>query len=433
MLDKKNTKKKYTQLIEAIEEHDFGKFVSLLQENICLKTFCYKTYCDNALSVAADEAFEIKSLKYVKTLLDYGADVNEAVDLCAKGELCNTVLNHIAGNDYIKLTRLLLSYGADVNIPDEENTTPLFEAMRSNDFKTAKLFIEFGAYATINKNSVGVPCFCTVLGSCSTDSAKAKLLIENGADTSVKDIDDMIALEIMERRKLTIENHEEYLTLKSLLNPNNPPYLKLGESEEDKYIIYENRKTEDDIYEIHLLTDKQKHPDKKYLYADNKIDAFVYWCYTKSLLNDPAMEAIGKYVSLVGADRYTHLSNLVKDLTGGKLTVDYFNEAGKAFATHYLTVTHWWYNLHTDFNRLYQEEGIKLPRAIQSQEEFDTLMKLLDIRYEQYQSGQHFNANQNKAEIEALIEGKEPPKREVDLSALPGDDTNEILPEDFMK
>ena len=433
MLDKKNTKKKYTQLIEAIEEHDFKKFISLLQEGICLKTFCYETYCDNALIVAADEAFEIKSLKYVKTLLDYGADVNEAVDLCAKGELCNTVLNHIAGNDYIELTRLLLSYGADVNILDEENSTPLFEAMRSNDFKAAKLFIEFGAYATINKNSVGVPCFCTILGSCSTDSAKAMLLIENGADTSVKDIDDMIALEIMERHKATIKNHEDYLTLKSLLNPNNPPYLKLGETEASRYIIYENRKTEDNTYEMYLLADKQKHPDKKYLYADNKIDAFVYWCSTKSLLNDPTMKALKKYVSFVGADTYTHLSNLVKDLTGGQLTTEYFNEAGKAFATHYLTVTHWWYNLHTDFNRLYQDEDVKLPRAIKSQEEFDTLMKLLDIRYEQYQSGKHFNANQNKAELQALIEGRELPKREVDLSALLGNDEKDTLPEDFMK
>ena len=130
----------------------------------------------------------------------------------------------------------------------------------------------------------------------------------------------------------------------------------------------------------------------------------------------------------------------LKSTLGDILTTEYFTEEGKNFATAYLTVTHWWYNLHTDFNRLYQDDGIKLPRAIKSQEEFNTLMKLLDIRHKQFKSGKDFNSNQNKAELQALIEGREPPKRVVDLSFLEEDvetdntpsNTN-ILPEDFMK
>ena len=45
-------------------------------------------------------------------------------------------------------------------------------------------------------------------------------------------------------------------------------------------------------------------------------------------------------------------------------------------------------------------------------------MKLLDIRHTQFKSGKDFNSNQNKEELEALMEGKVSPKRVVDLSFL---------------
>jgi hypothetical protein len=151
------------------------------------------------------------------------------------------------------------------------------------------------------------------------------------------------------------------------------------------------------------------------------------------------MELIEKYLSMFDATQYKNLSKLIKEVMADTLTTEYFTKAGKDFATSYLTVTHWWYNLHTDFNRLYQDEEIKLPRGIQSQEEFDTLMKLLDIRYAQFKSGKDFNSNQNKEELKALIEGREAPKRIVDLSFLEEslshqiDKSSAILPEDFLR
>ena len=382
-----------------------------------------------------DQTLHDKNIRRLKELIDSDLsiiDVNEE-------EYQDDVLSKtIRQTQSLEIVKLLLEYGADPAFVNSDGRAALSEAIAINRKDIAALLLEFSANANMSTPHPYTLFFIQDQALVHADIDMIELLLDYGADVFVQlNLDELIddAKDLSEYIWLNENdlNNMEYLRknrhqIEKLLYAKLQPFLKLNGH---RYIIYENKETDEDVF-IHLFTDKQKHPDKKYLYADNKIDAFVYWCYTKSLLNDPAMEAIGKYVSLVGADRYTHLSNLVKDLTGGKLTVDYFNEAGKDFATHYLTVTHWWYNLHTDFNRLYQEEGIKLPRAIQSQEEFDTLMKLLDIRYEQYQSGKHFNANQNKAELEALIEDKEPPKREVDLSALLGENTNEILPEDFM-
>jgi len=328
-------------------------------------------------------------------------------------------------------------------------------------------------------------CFALVQAASQNKKNLMKLLLDYGADTSIEDYDASTAIELLEINKLfdtpkklyegfktllrdkslkelmsrdseeerKMEesfilddsnyhrlSQEDYQALKILLNPNNSPYLKLGESEEDKYIIYENKKTDDENYEIYLLTDKQKHKDKKYLYADNKSDVFVYWCYKHELLIDPVMKLIEKYLSRFDTLEYKNFSNLIKEVMAGRLTTDYFSKEGKNFATAYLTVTHWWYNLHTDFNRLYQDDNTRLPRAIKSQEEFDTLMKLLDIRHTQFKSGKDFNSNQSKEELEALIEGREPPKRVVDLSFLEEEgkkdmssNDSDTIPDDFMK
>jgi len=271
-------------------------------------------------------------------------------------------------------------------------------------------------------------CNCNMLTSLIIHYYKVdriQLLLDYGADPAIPDEDGDSMLSNLSSYKEKYSS-EDYTKLEKLLNPNNPPYLKLGESEEDKYIIYENKFFEDMMRGVvpytnvkpYLLTNKQKHKDKKYLYADNKSDAFVYWCYKHELLIDPIMKLIEKYLSGFDTLEYKNFSKLIKEVMEGRLTTDYFSKEGKEFATAYLTVTHWWYNLHTDFNRLYQDDNIRLPRAIKSQEEFNTLMKLLDIRHTQFKSGKDFNSNQNKEELEALIEGREPPKRVVNLSFL---------------
>ena len=216
-------------LVEAIEEHDFKSFMTLLKKGVNLDTqYDEDGIYFNSLEVAVYESFEIKSLDYVKVLLEYGADIH-------------IVLSMVAMNSHIEIAQLLLKYGADVNLLDKEITTVLFYAMNQGFFEEAKLFLNAGAYATINKNNVGIPCLCTVLGNCSLDITKVRFLLDHGANAAIRDIDNMLALEIMETNKDKVSSKKDYQELQTLLNPNNPPYLKLGENEEDKYIIYENK------------------------------------------------------------------------------------------------------------------------------------------------------------------------------------------------
>ena len=348
--------------------------------------------------------------------------------------------------------KILLYAGADPNILSKEmfrghpiyiaTCSPIEKRNTNNPnlkygLDIIKVLLEHSAYASVNKCEVNFGCLSLVLASNSLNMPLINLLLDNGADPASREKDNWRAIDYLHLLK-----HKEdfdYTAAEDLLNPYSPPYLNLGTSTADKYIIYENTNI-NAIATPYLLTDKQKHPTKKYLYADNKIDAFVYWCYTKGLLIDSLSPVIKTYIEKHDMSQYKNMNLFLKSTLEDTLTTDYFNEAGKEFAIAYLTVTHWWYNLHTDFNRLYQEDGIKLPCAIQSQEEFDTLMKLLDIRYEQFKSGKDFNSNQNKAELEALIEGREAPKRVVDLSFLEEDietptsqQSDNILPEDFMK
>ena len=323
---------------------------------------------------------------------------------------------------------------SEINIRDKIN------------YKLSKIFLEYGSVSFLNqKNGM---CNCSALEATISSGKHYKhisLLLDYGADPAIPDEygDSMLNALLTNKEKYT---SEDYAKVEKLLNPNNPPYLKLGDSKDDKYIIYENRQFEALSRGIvpytdvtpYVFSDKKKHKNKKYLYADNKIDTFIYWCYTNNLLAESVIPRVKLYEEKLGQINYKNINSFITNIIGDKVTTEYFNEEGKAFATSYLTVTHWWYNLHTDFNRLYQDENIKLPRAIKSQEEFDTLMKLLDIRHEQFKSKKDFNSNQNKEELEALIEGKAPPKRVVDLSWLEEETNdieadNNIIPDDFFK
>jgi len=414
------------KLLHVIENSEIDKLKILLQENININDLLENGISPLGYSIDVLERGGKPELIHI--LLKYGANPNNDNELIAA--IANGCENDFL---YISIIRLLLLYGADPNLYDKEEHTIPIKFADDNVLNSISILLSFGATVQINNSNIVYNSLESAIIHAGINTIN--LLLNNGADTTMLDEygDDMLAILKYSKQKYT---PQDYKTLQTLLNPNNPPYLKLGKTEDSKYIIYENRKIDDRNYEIYLLTNKQTHKDKQYLYADNKIDAFVYWCYKHDLLNEPTLVAVGKYVSLMGSDQYTHFSNLVKDIMGDKLTTDYFNEAGKAFATSYLTVTHWWYNLHTDFNRLYQDEGVKLPRAIKSQEEFEILMKLLDIRHEQFKSGKDFNSNQNKEELQALIEGREPPKRVVDLSFLEETDSlseNTIIPDDFMK
>jgi ankyrin repeat protein len=390
-----------------------------------------------------EQAIQHKNISYVKELLDNGVSINIDIIEEYKDDILSKTVRQAQPLGIIKL---LLEYGANPVFVNSDGRTALSEAIAINRIDIASLLLKYGA--TVNISAVAHPYtlfFVQDQALMHAEMDMLELLLDNGADTCAQqDIDGLIndANDLSEYIWLNAHDSNKIAYLKQnrqmieeLLYAKAPPSLKLGE---DTYIIYENKEIDEEI-EIYLLADKQKYQDKKYLYADNKSDTFVYWCYKNELLSEAVMKLIEKYLTQFDVTQYKNLSKLIKEVMADKLTTEYFTEDEKDFATAYLTVTHWWYNLHTDFNRLYQEEEIKLPRDIQSQEEFDMLMKLLDIRHTQFKSGKDFNSNQNKEELQALIEGKEPPKRVVDLSFLEEKEesdtiqNNNTIPDDFMK
>jgi len=399
------------KIFNAITNDNEKLVFQLLSQNIDLN-ICLKDEPFSILDCALTRLYEkTASIEIIYELLKYGADVNLS---------CNhTYPLHTAlcfSSTQPQLMNILLQYGANPNTTEDLSTLITVE----DEIKSAKLLLDYGAQYNLEIPN-GYASTNALHNAVRSGNIKMiKLLLDYGADPLsdeegyLIDIDEPCNQLLFDDVNLTEKECDE---LKLLLNPNNPPYLKLGENEEDKYIVYENAQTQQGI-EPFLLTDKKPYKQKKYLYADNKSDTFVYWAYTKGLLEEYGINKVENYLESKDIKDTNVLDNLIKKTLGHELNTEHFNAKGKKFASSYLTVTHWWYNLHTDFNRLYQKENTKLPREIKSQKEFDTLMKLLDIRYEQFQSGKDFNSNQNREELEALIGGRKAPERVVDLNLL---------------
>jgi len=417
-------------------------------------------------------AINNNDLKYIIALFEEGDFSNECLDNNGYNSLDYALQNIYERNGSLEIVYTLLQKGINTNFLCDEKSTPLHTALWYEDWLNSEIFLKYGSNPNITADetestilasennldmtrillnygalyNLGIPNMYLETNTLHNSVRQGnlnmiQLLLDYGADPMSSEGCYMLVDEEIYRDILFDDvdiSTEEFDELKRLLNSNNHPYLKI---EESKYIIYENELLNREGYTYakpYLLTDKKKHKDKRYLYANNKIDAFIYWSYKHELLTEAVMKVIDKYVSMIDATKYTKLSNLLIDTLGEQLTTDYFTEDGKAFATSYLT-THWWYNLHTDFNRLYQDEDNKLPRAVKSQKEFDTLLKLLDIRFEQFKSGKDFNSNQNKEELECLIEGREARPRHVQLSELESQYGREekkasdnIIPDDFM-
>jgi len=396
----------------AINNNNLKYIIALLEEsdfsNECLDNNKY-----NVLDYALQNIYERNgSLEIVYTLLQKGINTN-----CLCDEKSTPLHTALWYEDWLN-SEILLKYGSNPNITADETESTILAS--ENNLDMTRILLNYGALYNL-----GIPNM--YLGTNTLHNAvrqgnlnMIQLLLDYGADPMSGEECYMLGDEI--HRDIFFDHvdisTEEFDELNRLLNWNNHPYLKI---EESKYIIYENELINREGYPYakpYLLTDKTKHKEKKYLYADNKIDLFLYWCYKKELLIESVNKAIKIYEASLGEINIKNINKLMISTLGEQLTTDSFTEDGKAFATSYLTVTHWWYNLHTDFNRLYQEESVKLPRAVKSQEEFDTLMKLLDIRHGQFKSGKDFNSNQNKEELECLIEGREPRPRHVQLNHL---------------
>lgn len=181
-----NIKQGDLKSMKKLEAHLFGIILEIVEsydnnykENTFLKTIEYVNKKINLNFNATNEngdtfliaASRQGSLKIVKSLIGYGADVN------AKNNNGGTALTRAVYWDKLEVAKLLIDNGADVNAKDDEfGQTALTQAVNWDRLEIAKLLIDNGADT---KNSL------TYLTSV-TKWEMVKLLIDNGADINAR-------------------------------------------------------------------------------------------------------------------------------------------------------------------------------------------------------------------------------------------------------
>ncbi len=179
-----NIKQGDLKSMKKLEAHLFGIILEIVEpydnnykENTFLKTIEYVNKKINLNFNATNEngdtfliaASRQGSLKIVKSLIGYGADVN------AKNNDGRTALM-LTSN--LEIAKLLIDSGADVNAKNNDGGTAL---MLTSNLEIAKLLIDNGA--DVNAKSNGGLTALMLTSSLEI----TKLLIDNGADVNAKD------------------------------------------------------------------------------------------------------------------------------------------------------------------------------------------------------------------------------------------------------
>ena len=85
----------------------------------------------------------------------------------------------------------------------------------------------------------------------------------------------------------------------------------------------------------------------------------------------------------------------MKDSIGETLTTGDYLDAHKDFPIAYLTVTNWAYDFHYELKKLFPTVD-HFAQVPETEEAYEQIFKLLDKRYEQFKSGEQFNANESR-------------------------------------
>ena len=149
----------------------------------------------------------IKTVKYM--LEAHGIDIN------SRFVFGDTALLISCNKNKKELSKFLIENGADVNLANNNGLTPLHMACSRYDIETVKLLLEKGADLHA-KNEYGAQALVYALGW----SPLVKFLIEKGADINNVDIHQRTPL------FMTVNYHENYETIKLLLENGADPYIK---------------------------------------------------------------------------------------------------------------------------------------------------------------------------------------------------------------
>ncbi|ARE67259.1 SWPV2-ORF040 [Shearwaterpox virus] len=107
---------------------------------------CSKTYDTNMLTVL--KAISNKQYNIIKSLIKKDINVNRLLT-----SYSNEIYKHLD----ITLCNILIECAADINIIDKNNRTPLFYAVKNNDYDMVKLLLKNGANVNL-QDSIGYSC-----------------------------------------------------------------------------------------------------------------------------------------------------------------------------------------------------------------------------------------------------------------------------------
>lgn len=162
-------------ILEIVESYDnnykentFLKIIEYVNKKINLNFNATNENGDTFLIAASRQG----SLKIVKSLIGYGADVN------AKNNDGRTALM-LTSN--LEIAKLLIDSGADVNAKNNNGGTALTRAVYWDKLEVAKLLIDNGADVNAKDDEFGQTALTQAVNWDRLEIAK--LLIDNGADT----------------------------------------------------------------------------------------------------------------------------------------------------------------------------------------------------------------------------------------------------------
>ena len=90
-------------------------------------------------------------IKYIKLLIEYGADVNATIPFTPIHELI------VGGAGDMERIKYLMKYGLDLNVPDNLGDTPIITAAIVRDLDLVEYFLDYGANPKqINKDGVSL-------------------------------------------------------------------------------------------------------------------------------------------------------------------------------------------------------------------------------------------------------------------------------------
>ena len=203
------------ELFEAIDKHDSDKVDFLLKNGVSPNESISEAPYWRPLEAAIEEIENGGNIEIVKSLIDYGADINACSNQPEK--ISHLYPIHCAVfNDNYEVLKLLLIRGADPNVKTDDGEMPLNWAVENQKYDMAELLLKYGADKQINffGGHGGMSALDHAVQN--LDIPMITLLLDAGADPKAKDADNQLAQAYLPERD--ISNIQKWEEAAALLN-----------------------------------------------------------------------------------------------------------------------------------------------------------------------------------------------------------------------